>query len=1134
MPIATTAARKRLRFQAALLFGAIAPTLLPASIFSAEPAALKPTPVEPKISAASRDAVDQISTFKKPDNIQCDVFAAEPDVANPVAFTIDNQGRVFVCETFRQGNAVTDNRGHDDEWLHADLASRTVSDRIEYHKRLLGKDAEGFVKQDDRIRMLVDKDQDGKVDESIVIASGFNALEEGTGAGVLVRGNTAYYTCIPNLWKLTDEDGDGVSDHRESLSTGYGVRVAFRGHDMHGLIIGPDGRLYFSIGDRGYHIETPNGTFANPESGAVFRCELDGSNLEVVANGLRNPQELAFDNHGNLFTGDNNSDSGDKARWVYVVPGGDSGWRMVYQYLTDRGPFNREQIWYPYNKDVTPAYTVPPIANFSDGPSGLTFDPGTGMTEEFRNKFLLVDFRGQASNSGIRSISNEADGAFFKIKEDGQPLWTILATDVEFSPDGSLYVADWVNGWNGEGKGRIYRFYNPEYASSEQAAEVRRLLASDFKQMGVDALVDLLSHADRRLRMEAQFELAARYSEKELVTVAADGSKSQFARLHATWGLWQIARREAYPDTIKQALVKLTEDTDHEVAVAALNVLAESNDTSIGPTINAAIGNSSPRVAAAAAMAAGRLGLTDSIDVVSMMLVANADKDPILRHAGIMAFAGQKDLASVVALQNHSSDAVRIAAVVALRKRHDARVLEFLTDASPRVVLEAARAIHDDEMLRRHMPRLAELELQQRSDAPLVRRVLNANYRLGGQAAADRIAAIAAREDLPESARVEAIEMLGKWANPGVTDLVMNRYDPLPERSAEPAMKATEAKFEALVVASPKVSEAVLMVASSFGFKSVEDRFRSILDDNKATTEMRVIALRGLLKSNVSDATALIDKLVATDDPDLRIEAVSQLAASEPARAIGLLEKATQSDVMKERQAAWDTLAKMRNENAKAIILKGLDDYIADKLPREVRLNVINAASRLRDRNVRDRLQKLEDTRYPLKNNDPVAYYADSEIGGDARLGKKVFFEKTQLSCVRCHKINDVGGEVGPNLSKIGKEKDLRYLLEAIVAPNAKIAENFKTIIVQTEEGNIYSGIVRSETDDFLELMDANGMIVKVDQDDIVGQKEGLSSMPADLMKSMSTTELRDLVAFLASLDGNADVSQYAQGHAEK
>ena len=272
-------------------------------------------PLAPDVEEASDEAVQSMLGIAIPEQWKISLFAAEPHVANIVAFDLDYQGRLYVAESFRQDRGVTDNRAHDETWLLADLAAETVQDRIDYHKKLLGDAAITYAQHDDRVRRAVDTDGDGRVDSSTVLASGFNRIEDGTGAGVLARGSDVYYTCIPKLWKLIDQDDDGIADERIVLSDGYGVRVAFRGHDLHGLLIGPDGRLYFSIGDRGYKVTKTDGqVLSDPASGAVFRCELDGSNLEVYATGLRNPQELAFNDVGDFFTVDNNSDSGDQAQ----------------------------------------------------------------------------------------------------------------------------------------------------------------------------------------------------------------------------------------------------------------------------------------------------------------------------------------------------------------------------------------------------------------------------------------------------------------------------------------------------------------------------------------------------------------------------------------------------------------------------------------------------------------------------------------------------------------------------------------------------------------------------------------------------------------------------------------------------
>lgn len=1116
------------RFTSLLLF-------IPAVIaLSTARGAELPTPLEPEIASASNEGELAIKRFQVPAGHRLSLVAAEPQLANPVAFTIDQRGRFLICETFRQQKGVEDNRSHMD-WLHDDLSLQTVEQRREMFHKHLGQDVQLYSQYDDRIRLLTDTDGDGRVDQASVLASGFNDVVAGTGAGVLSWRGHVYYTCIPDLWLLRDEDQDGQAEQRTSLHTGFGVRVAFRGHDMHGLVMGPDGRIYFSIGDRGFNVTTPeNKHLVRPDTGAVFRCLPDGSQLEEFAYGLRNPQELAFDNHGNLFTGDNNSDSGDQARWVYVVRGSDTGWRMYYQYLKDRGPFNREKIWHPQHPQQ-PAYIVPPIANLADGPSGLTYYPGVGLSDRYENHFFMCDFRGDASNSGIRSFSVEPDGAFFKLTDSHQFLWQVLATDVDFGYDGQMYLTDWVQGWDGPGKGRLYRLTHA--ASQEKVAEagVAAMMAQGFDRHPVSQLVTLLSHADRRVRQEAQFTLVDRKLADALTGVAAN-SDHELARLHAVWGLGQLARQgvqetdavllelaadNAAPDTVREQALSVIADAISTARQFAPHELRRWQPAA--SLLTGLVADADPRIAYFACQAIGQLGTPQALQPLLNRLDQNENRDVILRHGAVMGLVGigRENLDVLLTGLKHTGAPGRLGVALALRRLQRPEIAQLLRDGEPSIVLAAARAIND-EPIAGGWEALAALADQPDLEPPLLRRVLNANYRLGQAEHARRVTAIAANAAIDENLRLEALEELKTWTRPEPLDRVLGAWRPIAPRELPELAEILRPALGGLLSGSNRVRSVAAEIAARYGIKQVGPTLAKLVQDSELNASVRIEALKALQQLEFEDLKPLTVAAVESDVAELRAEARNVLAAVDPRSAVELLQAALQSGQTLEKQQAIATLATIDLPAAERELLEWVERLAAGKVQPEIQLDLINAAQTRKSEPFQGALKKFELSRDPA---DHLSRFREALAGGDAQRGYEVFFGRSAASCRRCHLIAGNGGKVGPDLSKIGKEKKREYILEAIVDPNRQIAKGFETVILAMDDGKVHAGIVKNETDDTLSLMQSDGAVIVVRKDEIDDQAKGQSGMPADLIKHLTKSDIRDLVEFLVQQDGTAKSS---------
>jgi len=1116
----------------------------------------------PDSAPASSETENRARQFKVPAGMKVELWAAEPMLANAVAFCLDEKGRVFVAETHRYRTSVLDMR-HYMFMLEDDLACRTIEDRSAMVKKHFPTHWTDLAIESEVVRLLEDRSGSGKADFSSIYADGFNTELDGIASGVLARKGKVWLTSIPELRLLEGIDAKGRAVSKKTVSRGYGVRFSITGHDLHGLVIGPDGRLYFSFGDRAANVVTQEGRRLEfPDEGGVFRCELDGSNLEAFAHGLRNPQELAFNEYGDLFTGENDSDQGDRERWVYLVEGSDSGWRVGYQNapLGNAGPWNMERLWVPSFAGQA-AYILPPVANIADGPSGLFHNPGTGLSPRLDGRFFLAYFKGSSASSGVSSIATRRDGAGYALTAHDDFIANALITDVDIAPDGSVYFSDWGEGWERTKKSRIFRLTDTEIAQQPVVAETKRLIAQGFETTPAIDLVGFLEHPDMRVRQEAQFELAARRSEGlPLLKQVALHGQNQLARRHAIWGLGQIARKGT--DALNQPnrdiadlLVSLLTDPDPEIRAQALRTVADGSRPNDLPAVIKAMADSSPRVRSFAAQAVAKLAGPGAFEGIIQLLRENNGTDRVLQHVGALALAKSASVDQRVAASKDVSPAVRLATAVAFRLRGEAEIGPMLQDPDPLVVLEAARAINDRPIDQArpalaalgnpaalsgliesfgalpptYMPKGTTTAIRDIREGqpmpwanapvdqltPLLLRVVNANFRSGLNSDAERLAAIALRGDVPDLIRTEALFALANWAKPHQRDRLVGIYRPIDGRSPVDAQKAL-ASIIPVLLKQPSESVQIATAAALSRLKMVEAglELKAGLSNLNNPPKARAAMLAAIGELHSPLLAQVLLEVEKDGAAEVRKEAGRWLSTIDKGEALASLMKTVETAPLGEKQTAFVNLAAIQDPAADAFIAKWLGQLTEGEAPKELGLEIVQAAAGREAGNVKTALASYQ----AKKSNGPLAKFQESLFGGNTHNGRKIFFEKVEASCLRCHKVQGEGGEAGPELTGIASKRDRTYFLESIVTPNASIAPGFENILITQKNGRQVAGIVRSETATDLVILSPEDGLVSVKRADVQSREKGLSGMPEGLADALGARDIRDLVEYLSTL----------------
>ena len=1103
------------------------------------------------VSINAESAVKEAAKIRKEANVELadefelDLWAADSLIQDPIAISVAPDGRIFYTRATRQTSSEFDIRGHHD-WMTASLSFETVEDRRAFLRKTFSADSEqseAYLKdlnedgvldwkdltvEKENVWFVTDQNKDGVADQSQRYLADFGEEITDVANGIEYHDGEVYISVGPDLWRTKDQNKDGIADETESISHGYAVHVGFSGHGMSGVTVGPQGRIWWGIGDIGANVVDKEGKhWKYPNRGVVVRSERDGSNFEVFAMGVRNTHEFTFDKYGNLISVDSDGDqSGESERLVYLLDGSDTGWRINWQFGKYTDPTNNSyKVWmdegmYKPRHDEQAAYFLPTIQNFVNGPTGMVYNPGTALSPKYYDHFFIAEFRGSPNNSPIHAFTLKPDGAGFALNKTEEIVKGLLPTGLDFGPDGALYFGDWINGWNTKDEGRIWKLDMGAAAGAEMElrSKVQELLALDFSGNDIQSIKELLGHQDQRLRQKAQFHFVdmGKAGLEVLTDVANSPDANQLARIHALWGISQLVRQGVAKSSELEPFLL---DADEEVIAQAAKLIGDVRHAGGDATLIGLLGHPSIRVRFFAMEALGRKEVKVAVRPIVNMLREDDGKDTWLRHGGMIALGRIGDADAMAELAADPSKTVRLVAVVALRRMESPAIKSFLFDQDEYVVAEAARGITDDYQISGAMSPLAQiLNTKPWTSEPLIRRIINANLTVGNNRTVDNLVTYLNNTANPEAMRAEALATLANWANPSLFDRVDGRYRGQRNKSDDYVKEKLGAVIPGLITnGTGEIRTTAVKAVASLKLEAATNQLASLLKGD-SDPAIRAIALTSLDKLGAPGLETYLRTALHDQDNSVRSRALSLLPESsvDPAEATKLYADIIKTGSIQEAQAALTGLGELESPDADVLLISLLDQLTTDKLPAPIRLDLIEAIEARENPALTSALEAYEKE---LMETDELGLFSTALAGGKKGPGRGVFYWNSAGQCTRCHAIFEYGGNVGPNLSGVGDRLSPREILTSLIRPSAALALGHETVIVTLKDESVFSGIVLERTPEHLKLKVGKTEIRTVAQTDIAEEETVPSSMPS-VEGNLSRREIRDLVTFLVSQKG--------------
>ncbi len=917
----------------------------------------------------------------------------------------------------------------------------------------------------DRVRIMEDVDGDGRADKFATFADGLSIP-----SGVLPMADGALVWSIPYIWRMVDRDGDDVADERVKFLGPFDYRDTHG--NLNGFTWGFDGWIYMCYGfSNDSRVAGTDGHEIHLDSGNTIRARPDGSRVEHVTHGQVNPFGLVFDPLGSMYTADCHS-------------------RPVYQLLFG--------AWYPGRPDDGLGYG-PETCDHDHGSTaiaGICYYAADHFPEEYRGSV----FTGNVLTIKVNHDRIERHGASNKAVHQPDFIrcddpW-FRPVDFQLGPDGALYIADFYNRLIGHyevplthpgrdrERGRIWRVIHTGPDGKNRPAPPPR---ADFSKATLAELIEDIGHPNLHVRTQATNQLADRIGSdatellRELMrggrsaaadlqqSVAADLRVGRYQRIHALWALQRAGGLD------EATLTQAARDEAWEVRLHVQRVLAER---AMGEPERklalAALADAEPFVRLGAAEALRRHPHPDHVVPLLQLRRDVRDDDPKLRHVVRMAIRDQLELGECWE-RLRSGD-------------------QF--DAFSPQVLDVILGVHTSDAGRFLLDYLAAHDVPADAQERYVAHV--AQFPYGEDDAVLKLVTQRSGDDLALAARLLRSLHTGTQRRGASMDGAALEYGNTVARGLLDAKKWDEG----------------IQLARDLRLAAFEPQLEAVALDGSKAVGVRKQATHALVEINPREQAATLGRILKdVDTPqELRnhiVELTRQLSGPE---ALDMMTVCLRTAPGKEAVGLASSLC----QSQEGIILL-LDEIEAGRASARLLLDrgIRNRVSRRQEPEIQQRVAKLTENVPSLEEEIAGLIKQRREAFAkntpDADRGRAVF-EKT---CGVCHRVGDLGKQIGPELDGIGLRGADR-LLEDILDPSRNVDQAYRTTVIKLVSGGMKTGLVKAEEGAVVTLADAAGELIEIPKNEIEDRwVQNLSPMPSNIASELPEDDFLGLLAFL-------------------